>query len=154
MKTLRTLLFGAIFLGAKLSAAHLGIVEGVETQPLAAQVKRLVSTMDLLGEPFDVETKVALKKAGEAKDGASAIQKILDAHCIFEVNISPEARVNVKQGPARAVLAEAGWRQFLVKVHNQAGTTAALRAVSPNARCQEIIRCPFKSFTLGIVSRW
>ena len=90
--------------------------------------------MDLLGEPFGVETKAALKKAGEAKDGAEAIQKILDAHCLFEVNISPEARVKVKQGPAKPVLAEGGWRQFLVKVHNQAGTTAALRAVSPNAR--------------------
>ena len=65
MKTLCTLILGAIFLGAKLFAAQLGIVDGVETQPLAAQVKRLVSAMDLLGEPFDGKTKAALKKAGE-----------------------------------------------------------------------------------------
>jgi len=77
MKTLRTLLLGAIFLGAKLSAAHLGIVEGVETQPLGAQVKRLVSAMDLLGEPFDVETKAALKKAGDARDGGRRFRKSL-----------------------------------------------------------------------------
>ena len=32
------------------------------------------------------------------------------------------------------VLVEAGWRQYLVKVHNEAGTTAAMRVVSPNAR--------------------
>ena len=130
MKTLCTLILGAIFLGAKLFAAQLGIVDGVETQPLAAQVKRLVSVMNLLGEPFDAKTTAALKKAGEAKDGGAAIQKILDARSLFAVTISPEARVKVKQGPAKAVLAEGGWRQFLVKVHNQAGTTAALRAVS------------------------
>ena len=100
MKTLRTLSLGAIFLGAKLFAAQLSIVDGVETQPLAAQVKRLVSALDLLGEPFDAKTKAALKKAGEARDGADAIQKILDKHCLFAVTISPEARVKVKQGPA------------------------------------------------------
>ena len=110
MKTLCTLILGAIFLGAKRFAAQLGIVDGVESQPLAAQVKRLVSAMDLLGEPFDDKTKAALKKAGEAKDGVAAIQKILDARCLFAVTISPEARVKVKQGPAKAVLAEAGWR--------------------------------------------
>ena len=46
-------------------AADLPMVTNVPIQPLAAQVKRLVSAMDLLGEPFDGKTKAALKKAGE-----------------------------------------------------------------------------------------
>ncbi len=41
-------------------------------------------------------------------------------------------RVKVSRGPAAAELQEQGWRQFLVKVHNEAGTTAALRASGPN----------------------
>ena len=37
-------------------------------------------------------------------------------------------------GPAKRELVEQGWRNFLVKVRNQAGGTAELRASSPNAR--------------------
>jgi hypothetical protein len=42
-------------------------------------------------------------------------------------------RVKVAQGPAKPELVEKGWRVFLVKVQNDSGTTADLRAVSPNA---------------------
>src|ERR1043166_2068608 len=42
-------------------------------------------------------------------------------------------RVKVAQGPAKPELMEGGWRQFLVKVQNDSGTTAGLRVVSPNA---------------------
>ena len=38
------------FLGAELFAMKPPVVDPVETQPLAEQVKRLVTTMDLLGE--------------------------------------------------------------------------------------------------------
>jgi hypothetical protein len=41
--------------------------------------------------------------------------------------------VKVAPGPAKPELVEKGWRQFLVKVHNEAGVTAELRTVSPSA---------------------
>src|SRR5690606_16144704 len=47
--------------------------------------------------------------------------------------INPEMRVKVARGPAAAELDEQGWRVFLVKVDNESGTTAALKAESPNA---------------------
>jgi len=50
------------------------------------------------------------------------------------VNINPEMRVKVVQGPARPELVEQGWRVFLVKVRNESGTTAKLEADSPNAK--------------------
>src|SRR5690606_22604395 len=53
-------------------------------------------------------------------------------HVLLGVQINPEMRVKVSRGPATAELQELGWRQFLVKVHNEAGTTAALRASGPN----------------------
>ncbi|PYR35293.1 MAG: hypothetical protein DMF90_14090 [Acidobacteria bacterium] len=43
-------------------------------------------------------------------------------------------RVKVAPGSARPELVELGWRQFLVKVHNQAGTTSVLRGTSSQAR--------------------
>ena len=42
-------------------------------------------------------------------------------------------RVKVAQGPADPYLMQHGWTQFLVKVNNQAGVTAALKTQSPNA---------------------
>jgi hypothetical protein len=42
--------------------------------------------------------------------------------------------VKVVSGPAKPELLEQGWRIFLVKVQNEAGVTAELQAVSPNAQ--------------------
>ena len=117
-------------------AAVLPGVAGVEMQPLASQVRRLIEATDYLGSPFSDAEKKALNAAIDLPDAAAAsakLQEILDARCLFGVNINPEMRVKVAQGPARPELLESGWRQFLVKVHNESGTTAALKAVSPNA---------------------
>jgi hypothetical protein len=61
-------------------------------------------------------------------------QAVLDRHCLAGVHINPEMRVKVARGAAGAELVEGGWRQFLVKVHNESGTTAELRVSSPQAR--------------------
>jgi hypothetical protein len=114
----------------------LPIVRGVELQPLVAQVRRVIEAADYLGAPLAAEDKQALEKAfGESDAGAAteAIQRVVDKYCLFSVNINPESRVKVATGPAKHELIEKGWRQFLVKVHNEAGVTAELRAVSPNA---------------------
>ena len=108
----------------------------VEVQPLVAQVKRLVETMDYLGEPFSAAEKQALERAFEDEDEARAvktIQGILDKRSLLYVDINPESRVSVTRGPAPATLVEKGWRSFLVRVRNQAGVTAQLKAESPNA---------------------
>src|SRR6185295_14437518 len=74
------------------------------------------------------------KISGTEPDAVARLQEILDRHCLFFVNINPEMRVKVAAGPAKHELSEQGWRQFLVKVHNEAGATAALKASSPNAQ--------------------
>lgn len=115
----------------------LPLVSNVELQPFAAQVRRLVEAASYLGEPFSVAEQEGLKEAMADRDPArasEAMQKILDARCLFGVTINPEMRVKVETGPAKPVLVEKGWRQFLVKVINESGTTAALRVVSPNAQ--------------------
>ena len=76
-------------------------------------------------------------RAAPLADPAKAvaqIQEVLDPHCLFGVNINPEMSVKVVQGDAPPELDEHGWRVFLIKVHNEAGTTAALKVESPNAR--------------------
>ena len=141
------------------------INNNVELQPLAAQVKRLVEAMDYLGEPFSATDKRALEQAMSEMDAARAvteIQKVLDRHCLVHVQISPEARVSVTRGAADAVLLEKGWRSFLVKVRNEAGVTAQLKAESPQgltvyARAKEFVGTPIPTQTLkqsDVADRW
>ena len=112
-------------------------VTEVEWQPLAAQIRRLIEATDYLGAPFSPGDRKSLQDLLAGPGGERAIesvQTILDHYCLLLVNINPESRVKVASGPAKPELVEKGWRQFLVKVQNEAGVTAELRAVSPNAR--------------------
>ncbi len=127
-----------LFAGAApfLLAATLPIEKNVEGQPFIAQVTRLIEATDYLGSPFSADEKMAIATAMQdpnTKSATEKLQEILDRHCLFGVQINPEMRVKVAPGPAKPELVEQGWRQFLVKVVNESGTTAALEAVSPNA---------------------
>jgi len=111
-------------------------VHDVALQPLKAQIQRLVQAKDYLGEPFSPQVKKRLNQAlsqADATVAISEVQQILDAQCLLDIHINPESRVKVNAGPAKRELVEQGWRNFLVKVRNQAGVTAELRASSPNS---------------------
>jgi hypothetical protein len=128
--------FPLLCLLASAQADELAIVRGVEAQPLKAQVKRIAEALDYLGEPLTGEQRSALDKAfanTDSDQAVEAIQKVLDQRCLAGVNINPESRVKVARGSAQAELVEQGWRVFLVKVHNEGGVTAELKATSPNA---------------------
>jgi len=119
------------------AADPLPLVRNVQLQPLRAQVRRVVMALDkMLGAPLSEKQHSQLKLAMQEKDAAkavAAIQKTLDPLCLVDVNVNAESRVKVTHGPAAARLMQHGWRVFLVKVRNQAGVTAALRCLSPNA---------------------
>lgn len=134
-------LFSALTLNA--FAAALPIVSEVEWQPFVAQVRRLIEATDYLGTPFSAADKAALNSAMESSDHKAAavkLQETLDRYAIFGVHINPEMRVKVAQGEAKPELTQDGWRQFLVKVANESGTTAPLAAVSPNAQSVHNVR--------------
>jgi len=114
------------------SATSLPAVGNVEWQPLAAQVKRVAEALDYLGSPLRPDEKKALEKILQSNQ-TEQLQKFMDDHCLFGVNINPEMRVKVMQGPAKPQLVEQGWRVFLIKVQNESGTTARLKVESPNA---------------------
>jgi hypothetical protein len=117
--------------------SSLPVVRDVPLQPFVAQVTRLMAAAEYLGAPLPLDHQSALEAAFKVSDEESAvtsIQRVLDCHCLVGVEINPQMRVKVAPGPARPELVEHGWRQFLVKVHNQAGTTAVLRGISSQAR--------------------
>src|SRR5262245_1264960 len=117
--------------------SRLPMVTDVALQPLVAQVARLIAAAEYLGAPFPPdhqrELEAAFKQTNE-ESAVTSIQRVLDCHCLVGVEINPEMRVKVAPGPARPELVEHGWRHFLVKVHNHAGTTAVLRGISGQAR--------------------
>ena len=126
----------AVRLAGAAEPRALPIVRSVELQPLIAQARRIIEATDYLGAPLNAADKQALETAFKQTDSdaaGEAIQKALDRYCLFGVDINAESRVKVAPGPAKPELIEKGWRQFLVKVHNEAGVTAQLQAVSPNA---------------------
>lgn len=130
------LVAGVLGLPMPVLTAEFPRVTSVEVQPLRAQAHRVVAAMEYLGFPLVEEDRRELGKAMEEDQPEAAragIQRVLDRYALFGVHINPEMRVKVSQGPARPVLMEQGWTQFLVKVHNEAGTTAELKATSPNA---------------------
>jgi hypothetical protein len=108
----------------------------VELQPLTAQVRRLLETLDYIGAPLAGDDRRAVEAAIEKADGAQstgAVERVLDRYVLLEVGINPESRVHVTQGSARPDLVQNGWRTFLVKVRNAAGVTAPLKVESPQA---------------------
>ncbi len=136
-RTVRLWLAAAALLAAgRAEADLLPRVDAVEFQPLAAQARRVAESLEILGQPLPSTTRTQLDQAiamTDSKAGVRAIQEVFDPLCLIGVEINPESRVKAIQGPAEARLAEHGWRVFLIKVHNEAGVTAPLRAESPNA---------------------
>jgi len=121
----------------KSQSQTLAQVKSVELQPLAAQVNRVAEALEYLGAPLSGAERQSLEKASTESDaakGCEVIQQVLDPHCLVGLNINPEMRVKAVQGPAKPELLADGWRTFLVKVQNDAGATAELRAVSPQAQ--------------------
>jgi hypothetical protein len=137
----------------------------VELQPLLAQARRVAEALEYLGEPLGAEDRAAIERAGEdenAERAVASIQQVLDRRTLLRVEINPESRVSVARGAARAVLVEKGWRVFLVRVKNDAGVTAQLKATSPQAlpvwvRSKEFVGPPYPEHTLTpgqVAERW
>ncbi len=125
-----------VLLVASVAARQGSNVNQVELQPLTAQVSRLIEAMDYLGAPIKQADRESLEKASNDTDASrarAAIQTALDRYCLIEIHINPESRVRVTQGAANPELVEKGWAAFLIKVRNEAGVTAELKAESPNA---------------------
>jgi hypothetical protein len=138
----RALLAALLVLSAPAMASDQVTAEKVDLQPLAAQARRVVDALDLLGAPLAASDKAALISAGSDTDsdrGVKSIQSILDNHCLAEVTIGPAGKQDrpslmARQGAAKPELAEQGWRVFLVKVRNRGGIDGTeLRVDSPNA---------------------
>jgi hypothetical protein len=127
------------------SSNQLPVVHGIELQPLIAQVRRLLDATEYLGMPLAATDQDVLRATFNVSDpevAVEAIQRVLDRYCLVGLQINPEARVKVLPGEANPELVQGGWRQFLVKVHNEAGSTAPLQGASAQAQSLFSYRYP------------
>lgn len=116
--------------------AALPVVEEVEWVPFRDHCRQLLRAVDKAGSPLPAKAVCQLKtfldrRPDDPEAAASAVQKLLDAHCLMGVNINAESRVKATRGPA-----DIEWHQdrsavVLIKVHNDGGVTHALRLHGP-----------------------
>ncbi len=125
-----------LLIGALLFQAQHDHQRTIERQPFALLARRVVTTLDHLGQPLPPADREALERALTSDDERQAVEEaaaILDRHALVHVHINPESRVKVTPGAAAPALIAAGTRVFLVKVENEAGVTAPLRVSSPQS---------------------
>ena len=108
------------------------VISDVEGQPLAANARRLIQALDVLGAPLEANLGRQLTVAIDVRD-VRAIQKFLDARVLFVVHINPESRVKVARGPAEVTLHQAGYVPVLVKIVNESTVKKQMRILSPQA---------------------
>ncbi len=90
----------------------------VPLQPLAQQVRQMETALLYLGQPFSADELARIDEAiadAQESEAVKRLQSVLDPHVLALVQINPESRVKVEQGPAKPELVESGTRLFLVK---------------------------------------
>ncbi len=134
---MKRLSLGLLALSAFLTSLAAADGQVPELQPLRAQIKRVVEALDYVGTPLAEAQRATVEAALTEDNPELAVAKLhaaLAPRTLFRVNINPEMRVKVATGEAKPELVEGGWTTFLVRVDNEAGTTAELRATSPQAQ--------------------
>ena len=111
----------------------------VEFQPLAAQVRRVVEALDMLGQPLPAAARTRLDAGDRHRPTrptpSGRSRRSLDPLCLIGVDDQPrEPRQGRAGARPRRSLVQHGWRVFLVKVQNEAGVTAELRRREPQRR--------------------
>ncbi|MDP6893439.1 MAG: CehA/McbA family metallohydrolase [Verrucomicrobiota bacterium] len=130
IRIFQLLLLLAFALSAKAQVElPIGIVDG---QPLGANALRLIQAMEFLGAPLSRSLVQELKSAVSSRDGEE-IQKILDPQVLVSVTLNPEVRVKAARGPAKALLRQAGYTPYIVKVFNDSTVARPLRVTSPQS---------------------
>jgi len=122
-----------IFLAGGSTAAPLPVVDEVDWETLRKQAEQLLSS-DLPAETTRPLRDFLDRPPADRDEAARALQRLLDRHCLLGVHINPESRVKAARGPAEALLRLGKPEYVLVKVHNEAGVTHAIRIRGPGLR--------------------
>ncbi|HIG27726.1 MAG TPA: hypothetical protein EYQ50_07955 [Verrucomicrobiales bacterium] len=104
----------------------------VDGQPLGANIRRVIRTMEFIGFPYSPEKGRSLEQAIQSRD-SDTLQALMDDEVLFVITINPESRVKVRRGNSAAVLQQNGYTPVLIKIVNQAEVTSRLNMTSPQS---------------------
>lgn len=104
----------------------------VPGQPLAANARRVLETLDYIGSPLPPGVVAGMRDAIR-EEQFTRIQELLDPHVLAIVSLNPEVRVKVSRGSAAARLQQSGYTPHLIKILNESTVTRELNIASPQA---------------------
>jgi hypothetical protein len=121
----------AVVAGQLRGQSPLPLVEDADCKALRAHARTLITGLEKQKAALPAEALAGLrplldKEPDDPDAAAKAIQTILDAYCLIGVSINPESRVKAARGLAVVELKQNETKYVLVKIHNDAGVTAAL----------------------------
>jgi hypothetical protein len=130
---------GSIALMARpslLLAAGAADETNVDPQPYFASVNRAVEALAGLGAPLtpDDTARIAALSLRNDRAAVEAAERILGRYTLARLSIDPGGTPHVAPGEARRILVEQGWRMFLVRVENAAGTRDGFELVQGGYR--------------------
>jgi hypothetical protein len=105
------------------------------TTSLQSHVVDIGVALKSLGHPLPAKLRDQLNVLSSrpaTPDVELALQKLIDPYSLLEVEVLPNGRLNLRRGQAQPILAQGGWKNYLVKVINPSGITGELAIVSPN----------------------
>jgi hypothetical protein len=114
----------------------LPVVEDIEWVPFRDHCRQLLQVLGKTVSPLPAKTIRQLttllqRDPDDLAAASTAVQKLLDAHCLIAVNINAESRVKATRGPAQVQLYQDRPAVVLLKIHNEGGVTHALRLYGP-----------------------
>jgi len=121
------------FVALTAAQAPLPVIEGVDAAPFRDHCRRLLEAAESL-KLLSADERRELRELLRADVSETVIlklQRLLDRHCLVAVNINPESRVKAARGPAAAELVLERESLALIRVHNEAGVTDALKITGP-----------------------
>lgn len=112
-----------------LAQSQLALVEDVELSALVEHCRQLHSFL-----PTELAKKLGTLIDKPPENAGSAIQKLLDPHCLIGITINPESRVKAARGPREVGLLQGQETLVLIKVQNDAGVTEGLKISGDQVR--------------------
>lgn len=99
--------------------------ESIPPQPYFAAIGRIADMLARMGAPLQTQDSIriaALAKSGNAR-AVEDIEAILNRYTLVRLTVDGARLVQTTAGGASPMLAEQGWRPFLVRIANSSGIT-------------------------------
>lgn len=108
------------------------VAEGVDFQPLGANVRRVIEALNVNGAPFDDATQGRIDRAFHDVD-VDGLIKAVDSQVVCVITLDKDNVLRAERGSAPFLLQQGGYRPVVVKIKSPASAMGRLDVSSPQA---------------------